>query len=256
MSIPQAEAMLQQLGLPDEALAVLDESEAQGLRFLADHPNLNVLIHFSAHREAIDLGDNTYFEELLGKADVYAQENDGYDPTEAQIILDIFSKGRIEATAVPRALELAGNSFEARQLKSIHETGVVAFPADISSGHALANQEPSTGQLFDALAMPDATEAMKDSLGKLIAERENAREWVILADLGHKLSELAISDPMVNDKLQNDQLNVFMTYGSMHTGLFHKLKRLGIHPERTFPHKPFVYPALTALIRKEMLKKS
>lgn len=261
MATPLPELAQSQAELPDEALSMLSVNEIAGLRFLADHPDFNILIHFSTHEKAEDLGDEAHFEIPLSEADLYAHENHGYERTESQFVLDSFSKRLFPPELLPQVLEHAGESFNGRKLKAIYETGIPAIAADVTSDHWLANQEPSLQQLTNTIEaiyageLPGVNGAMAEPLIRMVADRQKVREWAILADLGNKLAELATHDQAIADKLQAGDLNVFMTYGSAHTGLFHKLRKIGLLPKRTFPTMPYTYPAALSALRKKMFEK-
>ena len=213
------------------------------------------------HEKAEDLGDEAYFEVPLSKADLYAHESLGYERTESQFVLDCFSGRKFPLELLPQVLANADGSFSERKLTAIYTTGTLAIAADVTSDHWLANQEPSIQQLVDTIEaiyageLQGLNETAAEPLLKVIADRQTAREWVILADLGNRLAELAASDQTISDKLRSGNLNVFMTYGSAHTGLFHKLRQIGLHPKRTFPTMPYTYPAAVSLVRKKMLLK-
>jgi hypothetical protein len=262
MAAPSPELIQPQSELPSETLAVLGENETTGLRFLADNPNLNILIHFSTHENADDLGDDSYFEVPLGKADVYAHENHGYQQAESQFVLDAFSKRLFPPELLPQVLAHAGDSFNDRKLTAVYNTGTPAISADVVSDHWLVKLAPSIKQLAVSIEaiyageLQGVNEAMAEPLIEIVADRQKAREWVILADLGSKLAKLALRDETIGDKLQSGNLNIFMTYGSVHTGLFHKLRQLGLQPERTFPTKPYIYPPALSLLRKKMFAKA
>ena len=249
------------LELPPEALTRLNEDEATGLRFLANHPNFNILIHFSEHGKAEDLGDEDYFEVPLAKADLYAHENLGYERAENQYVLDIFSRRLIPRELLGQVLESGGDSFNDRKLTAIYDTGTYAVAADVTSDHWLVNQEPSIqhlGYMLEAIytgGMPGTSESIAGALINIVADRQKVREWIILSDLGNKIAELATVDPTIADKLQGGILNVFMTYGSAHTGLFHKLRQLGLRPKRTFPTMPYEYSPVVSAIRKKIFEK-
>lgn len=240
--------------LPSEARNALNQEEQLGLGFLIDHKDINILIHFSSHDTAEDMGDESKFEEPLSRSHIYAIEEPGYDPAE-QLSLDAIAKRRFP-------LELISASTDAvygRKLGAVYKTGIKAVLADIDVNHRL-NQEPGTLQLLPFMVTEytnngdNAELSTVQAVAEQIAAHETQREWVILAQLGKHIESLSKTDPAIAEKLASGQLNIFMTYGDLHTGLFHKLREIGLKPQRTFVEKPVIYPALASVIRQKMFK--
>lgn len=244
------------LDLPSEARDVLNLDELHGLDFLATHPNINILVHFSRHRKSEDLGDESYFETPLAKSDIYAIENLRYESDEQSILNDVskqrFSLNHIAATT---------DGHTARTLSAIHRSGVRAIISDVGADHRLSD-ETNTSSLIPLLGMSlaahknDPQHPMVEALAEEIVDKENLREWIVLSELGKKIGELSQSDSKIAEKLSSGELNVFMTFGANHTGLFHKLRKLGLDPKRTFPQKPYIYDFISTVMRQKMFERS
>ena len=244
------------LDLPSEARDVLSLGELHGLDFLATHPNTHILVHFSPHSKPEDLGDESYFEKPLEKADIYAMEHLRHEPDEQSILNDV-SNQRFSLKDI--AVNTEG--ILPRTLSAVHQTGIRAVITDIDANHSLSH-ETKTSSLIPLLGMTllmhgdDPKHPEVEKLTESIAKLENSREWVVLSELGNKIEQLCQSDPTIAEKLASGELNVFMTFGSLHTGLFHKLRRLGLDPKRTFPNKPHIYDFISTAIRQKMFERS
>jgi hypothetical protein len=244
------------LDLPSEAREVLNLDELHELDFLATHPNIHILMHFSRHGKPEDLGDESYFETPLAKSDIYAIENLRHEPDE-QSILDDVSKQRFSLKHIIASTD----GHTARTLSAIHQSGIHAIITDVGADHGLSD-ETNTSLLIPLLGMSlaahdnDPQHPKVETLAEDIADKENTREWIVLSELGKKIEGLSHSDPNIAEKLASGELNVFMTFGANHTGLFHKLRKLGLDSKRTFPQKPYIYDFISTVMRQKMFERS
>jgi len=238
--------------VPPFSYEFLTQPEIGGLEFLQNNPGIKVHLHFSSHDTKEAPGVEELFEQPIRTSDIVAVEGNKYDPIQEEY-LQALARNNWFSKIVN--LAPSGNGFEKRRAKAIKGSGTLPLIADVPKDHALADEKAAEAILFDQIIQQHGTSlSPNDAADTIHAAYADAREWVMLGELGAKVKELTITNPQVQDRLSGNDLKIFMSVGSYHTFVFHKLRKLGLSPTRSFPTKPHnLAPGLEGS-RKQMSK--
>ncbi|KKU52679.1 MAG: hypothetical protein UX72_C0003G0060 [Parcubacteria group bacterium GW2011_GWA2_47_10] len=210
-------------------------------------PPTNVDIFFSAHKTTEDIKG---FEERLKNADIYIPEALGWDE-EALSSLREVSEGR----KTPRELiqELQGNPDNPEYAAQLYRAemlygtkkplGIIDLPDSSQFFEHLKKRvvDFSNSVNFEQILDTYLAHLEED------ADFEKKREEHMLDSLGPVLEKLVKEHPELSKK---KGLNVFMTLGSAHTGVYHGLKEGGIEAARSFKVEPYCWGYEVEAIRR------
>ena len=224
----------------------------------AEHgePSLSVDIFFSAHDTPKD------FEKLadfLPRADIYIPEVIGWSSVD-QAHYDAVSEGRKTPKEIIESLKITTpdmyplHDTKLKEFEILHNSRKPITFIDIPLRHPLTQRFNT----LDTAFLESLTGHFEDDLGSYknflqqIAQFQKEREEYILSQFKPQIADLLDSHPELKGKTD---LHVLVALGSLHTPIWHSLKKSGQKTTAFFKSKPYVYSHENEAIRRNMFGK-
>ena len=137
---------------------------------------------------------------------------------------------------------LSGYSYA--QLEALFDTQKKITIVDIPSDYLIA-QESEVGHTDNAY-IDQVLNSTRSNIEN-IADRHRVREQYMISQISPKIRELLANDQQLKVK---EDVNVLMTLGGFHTGVYHAVKKSGYESDRTFDNSPMIYDFKSEGVRK------
>jgi hypothetical protein len=219
---------------------------------------VNVHIHFSAHSTRSDIGDVGAVTQLARNADIVLIEELNWDK-DFEKIANKISRGDY-ITFKRYALDLDEEQFGFLKvaMRAIYNSRAFISSVDLGKGHPL---NPIISGYSGSDKPHAVAKTFKDHIVEtdekvlLFAQANMLREEHMLSVIGPKIDQIVANTPKLKDKTQ---IQVLMTLGTMHTNVYHQLKKwCNLHGEtnkitRTFGEDEVVFAYDKQVIRAEL----
>lgn len=206
-------------------------------------PKVSFKIALSAHVVAEDVSPNMRSD--LEKADIYMTELVGWDPQYMKT-WNAISDGKEDPAG-----ELGEHPRHREALQeALHGTGVLVMSPDVQWHHTLVDEIEAQRKEFAEIVLLPFDEAIPkyDAFTRANAVDNREREKEIMKNIPSLIREALENNEELREK---ESINVYMTYGSMHTALYHALSATDNSASREMLLKPnFMYPHGIELERK------
>lgn len=219
-------------------------------------PALSVDIFYSAHDTPKD------FEKLanfLPQADIYIPESIGWSSVD-QAHYDAISAGRKTPEEIIKSLKVTTpdmyptHDTKLKEFEILYNSHKPIIFIDIPLRHQLTQRFNALDVAFlDSLTghFEEDLESYKAFLQK-IAQFQKERETYMLSQFKPKIVELLENHPELKEKAD---LRILVTLGSLHTPIWHALKKSGQKTAALFKSKPYVHSHENEVIRRNMFGK-
>jgi hypothetical protein len=216
-----------------------------------EHPVVSVEFLYGAHRTA---RDTQKLQERIAEADVVVPESSGWERDELQAWRDL-SEGTITPAQVFQKFGLSTANEEDRrwleEYEIIYKSHKAIDVIDVPRGH------PLDKEINDCLGTPiyfcdgdfeKALERVKNYT-KNWADIQKKREAYMLSRFKEVVKERTLPN-------QKRGLNILITMGAVHTGVWHALKNEGVNTRAKFSPAPFIFSDQEELTRRYLFEKS
>ncbi len=211
-------------------------------------PDVRVDIFYSTHATKEDA---VSLKELFEKSDVYIPEEVFW----TKQLLEIMQKVSMGEVEPKRALKLIGYTpkhrfydFALNNFEMIFNSRKPITFADIPLNHPWVKKRRKWEE--EKLEIQGKTfEAYLDMLGNHLqnfSSLQKERDEFIISQLPLKIKEILETNPELKEK---EGLDVLMSLGSQHTGVFHELSEMSTDVKRTFHPMPHYYNFGTEVMR-------
>lgn len=216
-----------------------------------EYPAVRVEFVYAPHRTAEDMQK---LRERIAEADVVVLEGSGWKLDELKAWRDL-SEGAITPAQVFKKLEMSPeNQNDLKWLgeyEIIYNSHKAVDSIDVPYGHALNTEitdHLGTPMYFYDGNFEKALESMKKHT-KNWAEIQKKREAYMLSRLKEVAKERALPD-------QKGKLNILISIGAVHTGMWHRLESEGVDTRAAFSSMPFIFNMEDELLRKYLFGKT
>lgn len=200
-----------------------------------EFPNMQIDISYGTH---ITEKDAEKMRDKFNSADVFVPEVPGYDNELLGIFRNV-SMGRLTPEQFLGRTSPLFPDFQRGMAKMLYGSRKLVLFIDVphnnplhrSLVHAYSSNEVLTGSFSSFL---DSLKINRRKIRELQTEREN----FLLTQFPIKMRELLAEYPQLKEK---EQIRVLLQLGSVHTGIYHNLKKQGREVNREFSANPYVY---------------
>lgn len=218
-------------------------------------PTLLVDVLYSAHDTPKD------FEKLanfLPQADIYIPEIIGWSSVD-QAHYDAISEGRRTPEEIIKSLKVTTpdmypfHDTKLKEFEILYKSHKPITFIDIPLRHPLTQRFNALDAALDSLTghFEQDLESYKDFIQK-IAQFQKEREAYMLSQFKPKIAELLENHPELKEKVD---LRILVALGSLHTPIWHALKKSGQKTAAFFKSKPYIHSHENEAIRRNMFGK-
>jgi hypothetical protein len=208
-------------------------------------PPLHFDILYAPHGTAEDWNWAS-FQEHLQRADIYIPEIYEWHKRTLKYLNEI-SRGEVPPPKVPPGVYA---SWDITLIKAIYDSQKPVLAIDVPSGHRIvALYRKLKSRLKNLRIESDFSVTLYRFKSLLMKEGhiQKEREEYMLSQLKPVITKFLRKNP---NFYQKDKINVLLTLGSIHTDLYHELKRGGGSVSREFPEMPYSFDFASEAVRR------
>ena len=219
-----------------------------------EEPQISYHIFYAPHFTAKDFEN---LKNTFDKADIYVPELVGWDfRTKDQ--LNRLSQGEFTPEELAAKGFISNKSARFRQYQIIYNSKKPILFVDMPLQHKLIPISDRNDELgkesLGLFTKGDFKSSFKKIYQYTIAETdyEKKREELIKKNLEEEVKKFIKTDSKLKDK---SDINVLLSLGAVHTGIYHKLKKEEARVSREFSRQPFIFDSTAQSIREMMLSR-
>ncbi len=213
-------------------------------------PEIEVNIFYSGHWEEKELKG---LAEKFAEADIYIPEGYGWMPEMLEGFRNCSEGGKTPAEIMKEWQITPENNlsypFILKELEMIHDSGKAVTFIDLPCSSGLERSSRQLPFIYNNdVNFENNLNNFKEFLNNF-AGMNKKREEYMLSQFKPKIQELLEQNPILRNK---EKLNVLLTLGAAHTGIWHNLKKAGEKVSVDFSSWPVIFSFNNEVVRKYM----